>query len=161
MLCPRCCRPCGNHGHKSRKNRFLLFLNAGHPHLLVLCLECVIKEFSECLVHIMYCIEVCSALLGPYDCFCFLFFLCPGLEFIYMYEIWFWFFAQLWEVNFGVKWWFGGPKNHSLQGSIHYLVLRIVTEGERWWIDLREWVGNWGLFICFQECAQTISKTYK
>ena len=44
--------------------------------------------------------------------------------------------------------------------SIHKL-LRIVTEGERWWIDLREWVGNWGLFICFQECAQTISKTYK
>ena len=40
-------------------------------------------------------------------------------------------------------------------------VLKIVTEGERWWIDLREWVGNWGLFICFQECAQTISKTYK
>ena len=41
------------------------------------------------------------------------------------------------------------------------ILLRIVTEGERWWIDLREWVGNWGLFICFQECAQTISKTYK
>ena len=55
-----------------------------------------------------------------------------------------------------------GAKNISFEpvGSGAF-VLRIVTEGERWWIDLREWVGNWGLFICFQECAQTISKTYK
>ena len=40
-----------------RRSRFLLFLIAGHAGLLVLYLECVIKEFSERPVRIMYRIE--------------------------------------------------------------------------------------------------------